>query len=101
MKKIQTYNGGLERSSHIVNLMVGAEGFEPPTLCSQSRCATRLRYAPTPKPFLQIHAPVSSCEVPLFLTEKPRQVCLKSRIHCANGRSRLYQVAQGVEESAR
>ena len=28
--------------------MVGAEGFEPPTLCSQSRCATRLRYAPKP-----------------------------------------------------
>jgi hypothetical protein len=27
--------------------MVGAEGFEPPALCSQSRCATRLRYAPT------------------------------------------------------
>jgi hypothetical protein len=27
--------------------MVGAEGFDPPTLCSQSRCATRLRYAPT------------------------------------------------------
>jgi hypothetical protein len=30
------------------NLMVGAEGFEPTTLCSQSRCATRLRYAPIP-----------------------------------------------------
>ncbi len=28
--------------------LVGAEGFEPPTLCSQSRCATRLRYAPMP-----------------------------------------------------
>ncbi len=27
--------------------MVGARGFEPPTPCSQSRCATRLRYAPT------------------------------------------------------
>jgi hypothetical protein len=27
--------------------MVGAERFELPTLCSQSRCATRLRYAPT------------------------------------------------------
>src|SRR2546422_4068767 len=26
--------------------LVGASGFEPPTLCSQSRCATRLRYAP-------------------------------------------------------
>jgi hypothetical protein len=29
------------------NLLVGAEGFEPPTLWSQTRCATRLRYAPT------------------------------------------------------
>ena len=28
-------------------ILVGAEGFEPPALCSQSRCATRLRYAPT------------------------------------------------------
>src|ERR1700730_13180481 len=27
--------------------VVGAEGFEPPTLCSQSRCSTRLRHAPT------------------------------------------------------
>ncbi len=28
--------------------MVGARGFEPPTSCSQSRRATRLRYAPIP-----------------------------------------------------
>ncbi len=27
--------------------MVGAIGFEPTTPCSRSRCATRLRYAPT------------------------------------------------------
>ncbi len=27
--------------------VVGAAGFELATLCSQSRCATRLRYAPT------------------------------------------------------
>ena len=27
--------------------MVGETGFEPATLCSQSRCATRLRYSPT------------------------------------------------------
>lgn len=26
--------------------MVGAEGFEPPTPWSQTRCATKLRYAP-------------------------------------------------------
>ena len=29
--------------------MVGAKGFEPSTLWSQTRCATRLRYAPTPR----------------------------------------------------
>src|SRR2546428_2494762 len=29
--------------------LVGARGFEPPTPCSQSRCATRLRYTPTLK----------------------------------------------------
>ena len=28
-------------------LLVGAKGFEPSTPCSRSRCATRLRYAPT------------------------------------------------------
>src|SRR5208283_5279069 len=27
-------------------ILVGEEGFEHPTLCSQSRCATRLRHAP-------------------------------------------------------
>ena len=27
--------------------MVGVEGFEPPTTCTQNRCATRLRYTPT------------------------------------------------------
>ena len=27
--------------------MVGASGFEPPTPWSRTRCATRLRYAPT------------------------------------------------------
>lgn len=29
-----------------VRLLVGATGFEPATLCSQSRCATKLRHAP-------------------------------------------------------
>ncbi len=27
-------------------MMVGEEGFEPPTLWSQTRCATKLRYSP-------------------------------------------------------
>ena len=29
-------------------ILVGATGFEPATPCAQGRCATRLRYAPTP-----------------------------------------------------
>ena len=29
-------------------ILVGARGFEPRTPCAQGRCATRLRYAPTP-----------------------------------------------------
>jgi len=31
---------------NLLILLVGARGFEPPTPCSQSRCATRLRHAP-------------------------------------------------------
>src|SRR5665647_2086258 len=30
------------------NVLVGTGGFEPPTPCSQSRCATRLRHVPAP-----------------------------------------------------
>ena len=44
--------------------LVGAEGFEPPALCSQSRCATRLRYAPTPKI-------VSQQTVRLYVAQQP------------------------------
>ena len=31
--------------------MVGEKGFEPSTPSSQTRCATRLRYSPTSKPY--------------------------------------------------
>ena len=31
--------------------LVGARGFEPPAPCSQSRCSTRLSYAPNRRPF--------------------------------------------------
>ncbi len=36
----------LRRCAHVGDL-VGVRGFEPPTPCSRSRCATRLRYTPT------------------------------------------------------
>ena len=35
--------------------LVGAVGFELTTLCSQSRCATRLRYAPKKRAFYRLH----------------------------------------------
>ncbi len=34
--------------------MVGEEGFEPPTLWSQTRCATKLRYSPRTLGILRI-----------------------------------------------
>src|SRR4051794_4278036 len=43
--------------------MVGAIGFEPTTLWSQTRCATRLRYAPTG---LDSNAPSSELHVFVF-----------------------------------
>src|SRR5476651_317684 len=37
--------------------LVGATGFEPATPCAQGRCATRLRYAPTPRSYAnRVHA---------------------------------------------
>lgn len=36
----QTFAGSIKK-------MVGVEGFEPPTFCSQNRRATGLRYTPT------------------------------------------------------
>jgi hypothetical protein len=35
-----------ELGATLRNWMVGAAGLEPATLCSQSRCATKLRHAP-------------------------------------------------------
>jgi len=40
-KRTGTHVSGVDHDE-----MVGAEGFEPPTPCSRSKCATRLRYAP-------------------------------------------------------
>ncbi|SVC14061.1 uncharacterized protein METZ01_LOCUS266915 [marine metagenome] len=39
-----------------IRKVVGADGFEPPTLCSQSRCATRLRHAPPDPNIVPIEA---------------------------------------------
>ncbi len=36
----------LNQVARLKRKLVGVEGFEPPTSCSQSRRATRLRYTP-------------------------------------------------------
>src|ERR1700747_123491 len=47
--------------------MVGARGFEPPTSCSQSRCSTRLSYAPSPRIAAAVlAAPRRSCNLGVF-----------------------------------
>lgn len=55
---------GYDKSRNPLIFMVGARGFEPPTPCSRSRCATRLRYAPTKKKCLY-HA--TCCSGKIFL----------------------------------
>ncbi len=44
--------------------MVGVQGFEPWTPCSQSRCATRLRYTPTePVFYTETHPRGKYCKI--------------------------------------
>lgn len=71
-------------SSQPIPILVGAEGFEPPTLCSQSRCATRLRYAPTPHRFYRAHPHHRACP------STPGIACRKyavSQLNASSGRT--------------
>ena len=43
--------------------MVGVERFELPTPCSQSRCATRLRYAPQVQPLSASQVAIASTKL--------------------------------------
>ena len=52
-----TINNGFIKTTTFL-IVVGEEGFEPPTLWSQTRCATKLRYSPTVN---------NSCIKPLLL----------------------------------
>ena len=45
---IATWNEGRLSGGPLIDVrMVGARGFEPPTTYTPSKCATRLRHAPT------------------------------------------------------
>ena len=47
--------------------MVGVQGFEPWTPCSQSRCATRLRYTPTESLFYTVLGALAiSCTIQAY-----------------------------------
>ena len=59
--------------------LVGAEGFEPPTLCSQSRCATRLRYAPT---VVSVDCNVNSA-LRVGRAPLPASTCIESNEQCS------------------
>ena len=62
LRSKQRVGQGIPRPNCI--FMVGATGFEPATLCSQSRCATKLRYAPNSVQYRVVPLPlqrVTSC----------------------------------------
>jgi hypothetical protein len=56
--------------------MVGVQGFEPWTLCSQSRCATRLRYTPNSSVFM-VRAAGFEPAIYRFQTEDVGQATLR------------------------
>src|SRR5882724_2349353 len=60
--------------------MVGVRGFEPPTPCSQSRCATRLRYTPKTSRILSRVARLVADEVPRAKVLQ-RLLDLGTRVH--------------------
>ena len=78
----------MEISVFYGRIMVGETGFEPATLCSQSRCATRLRYSPT-APFLESAFRLSKGIVS-FLHEQPAKVP-KNPVSKTSGFSHIYQ----------
>ena len=49
--------------------MVGVLGFEPRTLCSQSRCATRLRYTPIIKLYGEDRSQYASCRLVTLIAQ--------------------------------
>ena len=58
--------------------MVGAAGFEPATLCSQSRCATRLRHAPrSANEAPSCHAPAAARNARVSVAAR-RRISLKT-----------------------
>jgi hypothetical protein len=75
--------------------MVGAEGFEPPTLCSQSRCATRLRYAPTRLFQVLLDCSASRIECGTFELERHKMLQLNGDGGYSSAAERL-TVAQDV-----
>ena len=55
---------GVKRGGPVRRLLVGASGFEPLTFCSQSRRATKLRYAPPPSGSVSADRPPDSAAGP-------------------------------------
>ena len=72
--------------------VVGARGFEPPTPCSQSRCATRLRYTPTNVP--------STGDAPAAISDRPRrrlvEAVRRQELLPLPGRSLVEEELEGV-----
>ena len=76
--------------------MVGVQGFEPWTPCSQSRCATRLRYTPT-EPLFYTERPITgkSCKIrhmPAYFSSK-----FKKQIRVALTAAMLLLCLQGTQ----
>ena len=88
---LEGWSSTIELHPHAGLMVVGARGFEPPTPCSQSRCATGLRHAPYTRPSVSIPEDGNSLEngggggsLYLLLEETAPQRCELLRICAAH-----------------
>ena len=90
-----TYGSGSDKPK-----LVGAEGFEPPTPCSQSKCATRLRYAPTRDWLVFWGVPGRRSSPKLPTGREARGVPPTASASVAEQRAALAEVAEDLLEQA-
>ena len=82
-----------------IRAVIGTRGFEPPTPCSQSRCATRLRHVPSTT-LLRLRLREYSVPLPGSLTSR-RFLHYTCRVHGTRGAVRRLAPATGARRRPR
>jgi hypothetical protein len=85
---------------YFANSMVGARGFEPPTLCTPCRCATRLRYAPRMR-IISEGATAPACAAQDFSSSRTLSISLRTAARLGARETRGAFVGSATSSSSR